>query len=301
MAKRELSVWESAPLWLLLTGLGALVAVLPRRVELFLGRAFGRLIYRARLFKRRTVEANLQLCFPDLDAASRADLARRNYEHYGVLFFEMLHFFTPSREHYRRYVASVGRLKGRENWEKAHARGKGVVFVSAHLGCWEVAGAAAAESGIVATIVTTVLTPRWLHDKITAARASAGISAAFHPGSLPTILRALRRGETAVFMNDQYAHPPMGVDAAFFGYRVATLAVVGTLAKRTGAAVVPIRTVRGPDGVTTAFIEPELDLSGAADAEAATQIIATHVEGWIRRDPDQWLWLHRRFKNAVPA
>ncbi len=301
MAKHELPAWKSAPLWVLLTALGTVAALLPRRLELVLGRAFGRFVYRARLFKRRTVDSNIERCFPELDARSRADLARRNYEHYGILFFEVLHFFAPFREHYRRYVSSVGRLEGRQNWEKAHAKGKGVIFFSAHMGCWEVAGAAAALSGIVATIVTTVLTPPWLHEKITACRASVGISAAFHPGSLPTVLRALRRGETAVFMNDQYAHPPMGVAVPFFGYRVATLAVVGSLAKRTGAAVVPIHTVRGKDGVTTAFIEPELDLSGAINAEDATQIVAARVERWVRKDPEQWLWMHRRFKDATPA
>ena len=300
MAKRQLPAWQSLPLRVLLGTLGFGASLLPRRAELAAGRGLGRVVHRLGLFKRRTVDENLRLCYPELSDAARRDLARRNFEHYGILFFETLHFFTPGSGHYRRYVASVGRLEGREHWEKAHAKGKGVIFFSAHRGCWEVAGAAAALSGIVATVVTTVLTPRWLHDKITAGRAETGISAAFHPGSMPAVLRALRRGETVVFMNDQYAHPPMGVPARFFGHRVDTLAVVGPLAKRTGAAVLPIGTVRGPDGVTTARIEPELDLSGAADAEAATQIVATHVEGWVRAAPEQWLWMHRRFKNIHP-
>lgn len=288
------------PLLGLLSALGLFAALLPRRLELRLGRTLGRLISRTRLFKRRVVEENVQRCFPEMSVQARAELVRSNYEHYGVLFFEFLHFFTPSRGHYRRYVSRVARVEGREHWQRAHAKGKGVIFVSAHLGCWEVAGARAAMTGIVATIVTTVLTPRWLHDMITARRASVGISAAFHPGSMPSVLRALRRGETVVFMNDQYARPPMGLPVRFFGQRVETLSVVGPLAKRTGAAVVPIRTVRGPDGVTTARIEEALDLSGAESAEAATQLVAERVERWVRDYPEQWLWMHRRFKNAVP-
>lgn len=300
LAHRELPFWKSAPLHVLLSALGTLAALLPRRLELFLGRNLGRAVFRARLFKRRVVEENIQRCFPGMDARERERLASRNFEHYGVLFFEFLHFFTPGRSHFPRYVSRVGRLEGRENWERAHAKGKGVIFFSAHLGCWEMGGAAAALSNIAATIVTTVLTPRWLHEKITACRSSAGMAAAFHPGSMPTVLRALRRGEAVAFMNDQYAHPPMGLPVLFFGERVDTLAVVGPLAKRTGAAVVPLCTVRGADGVTTARMEPELDMSGAADAEAATQLIAAHVERWIRAQPEQWLWMHRRFKNVRP-
>ncbi|MBI3504977.1 MAG: lysophospholipid acyltransferase family protein [Proteobacteria bacterium] len=301
MAKREVPAWQSVPLAGLLSAMGLLVALLPRRVELALGRGFGRLVFWARLFKRRTVEENLTRCFPEMDARAMEDLVRRNYEHYGMLFFEMLHFFTPIRGHYRDYVSRFGRFENAEIWRKAHAKGKGVIFVSAHLGCWELGGAAAALSGVVATIVTTVITPRWVHEKITSGRESVGIAAAFHPGSMPAVLRALRRGETVAFMNDQYALPPMGVDVRFFNHRVATLAVVGPLAKRTGAAVVPICTSRGPDGVTVARLEPELDLSGADDAEAATQLVAERIETWVRRTPEQWLWMHRRFKNAVPA
>ena len=300
MAKRELPAWQSYPLFLLVSGLGLFAALLPRRAELALGRRLGRFACRARLFKRRTVEENIERCFPEMPPAWRSRLVERNFEHYGVLLFEFMHIFTPGRRHYKRYVSRIGRLEGRENWEKAHAKGRGVILFCAHLGCWEVAGAAAALSGIVATTVTTVLTPRWLHDKITEGRASIGVAAAFHPGSMPAVLRALRRGETVAFMNDQYAHPPMGVPARFFGHSVDTLAVVGPLAKRTGAAVVPIYTVRGADGITVARIEPELDLSGAQDPAAATQLVTERVERWVRQYPEQWLWMHRRFKNVHP-
>lgn len=244
-------------------------------------------------------EANLKRCFPELDAAARRRLLVANFEHYGLLFFETLHFFSPLPGHYRRYVAATSRVEGRQEWERARAKGRGVIFFSAHLGCWEAAGGAAALSGINATAVTTVLTPRWLHDKITAGRASLGVAAAFHPGSMPAVLRVLRRGGTVVFMNDQYAAPPMGRRVEFFGARVGTLAVVGPLAKRTGAPVLPVLTLREPDGTAVARIEPELELGAALDdPEAATQLIAARVERWVRRRPEQWLWVHRRFKDA---
>src|SRR5207249_4775625 len=126
-------------------------------------------------------------------------------------------------------------------------------------------------------------TPRWLHDKITACRASVGMAAAFHPGSMPSVVKTLRRGGSVAFMNDQYARPPMGLPVVFFKTKVDTLSVVGTLARRTGAAVLPLHTFRDSDGKTTARIEPEFDLGAHPDdAAEATQRVASRVERWVR-------------------
>lgn len=267
-----------------------------------LGRAFGRAAHALRLFKVETARRNIARCFPEKSEEERAELLRANYEHYGVLFFEFLHFFCPLPGHWPGYAARVSRLENAEIWERARAKGNGVLFFSAHLGFWEMSAAAAGLGGIRPTIVTTVLKPRWLHETITAARASTGVSAAFHPGSMPAVLKALRKGGSVAFMNDQYAPPPMGVPVKFLGHRVDTLAVVGALARRTGAAVLPVVSYRRPDGVTVVAIEPPLDEAAlAAEGDEVTQAVASHVEGWVRRWPEQWLWIHRRFKNAVPA
>lgn len=300
LAKKELPAWQAFPLIGLLSAIGILASVLPRSLEVALGRVLGRLVFWCRLFKRGVVEANLSRCLPRLDGASRVSLIRRNYEHYGLLLFEYMHFFSPFHGHWRRYVPTAARIEGREHWETARARGKGVIFFSSHLGSWETAAAALALTGVEATIVTTVLTPRWLHEKITSCRASVGMSAAFHPGSLAAVVRTLRRGGTVAFMNDQYAPAPMGLPVVFFKARVGTLSVVGPLARRTGAAVLPLYTFRDADGATIARIEPEFDLGGRPDdAAAVTQRVASRVERWVRAHPEQWLWMHRRFKNVA--
>ncbi len=295
-----MSPLASIPLWFLLTGLGLSVMVLPRRAELVLGRALGRFGLRFCLFKNKLAAEHIGLCYPDKCVAERADLLRANYEHMGVLFFEYLHLFSPVAGHFARYIERVSRLEGYENWKRAHDKGRGVLVFSSHMAFWEASAAATGLAGIKPTIVTTVLKPRWLNERITAARASCGVSAAYHPGSMPDILRALRAGGTVAFMNDQYARPPMGVPVVFFGALVDTLGAVGPLANRLEAPIVPVSVHRDADGVEVVTIEPELDLGEALyDGEAATQAIASHVEGWVRRDPAQWLWIHRRFKNAV--
>lgn len=289
----------SAALRGLLFTLGLAAAALPRRAELFLGRWLGRIIFALGLFKRRTVLENLANCYPLLDRRSLYALARRNYAHYGLLFFEYLHFFTPIKGHYRSYMARHSVVEGLENWQRAHDKGKGVLFVASHVGYWEMLAAAGAMAGIALTIVTTVLQPPWLHKLFTAQRLSTGVRPAFHPGSITTVLRALRKKEAVAFMNDQYSPPPLGVPVRFFGVKVGTLAAIGPLAKRTGAAIVPAYTYRDAKGVSHIIIDEELDLGPALEnTEAATQRMARQVETWVRRHPEQWLWMHWRFKRV---
>jgi len=287
----------STPLWLFLSCLGLLAGGLPRPLELWLGRKTGRLILTFRLFKSRIAEANIALGLPELSAPKRRALLEANFEHYGILLFEYMHFFSPLPGHFKRYSRRVSRLVNRGTWEQAAAKGKGVIIFSAHLGFWEMSAASAGLSGMEPTIVTSVLKPRWLHDQITACRAANAVTAAFHPGSLRGILKVLRLGGTVAFMNDQYAMPSMGLRVNFMGLNVDTLSIVGSLSRKMGAVVLPVRSVRGADGVTTATIEPELDLSACDDAQA-TQLVAGRVEEWVRGYPEQWLWIHRRFKHA---
>lgn len=280
--------------------MGLAASFLPRRVELFLGKWIGRLILRLGLFKTKRAAEHIALCFPEKSSAQRAELLRKNYEHMGLLFFGYLHMLSPIPGHFCRYVVRVSRLKGFEYWKRAHDKGKGVVVFSSHMSFWEMSASACGLAGLNPTIVTTVLKPRWLNDRITAARKSCNVSAAYHPGSMPTLMRALKKGGTIAFMNDQYANPPMGTPVKFFGAMVNTLAAVGPIAKRMGAAVVPVSVQRDARGVEVVTIEPEIDLGSALDdGQAATQIIAARVEEWVRREPSQWLWIHRRFKNAV--
>ena len=159
---RPPSPWQrlwSAPLRALLALAGLAASAMPRRLELSLGRALGRLALSLRLFRNRVVEENLDRCLPGLTAAQRRRLLRANYEHYGIMFFEFAHFFSPIPGHYRRYAERVSRLEDKDVWEAAKAEGNGVIFFSAHLGWWEMSAAAAGIGGVAPTIVTTVLKP----------------------------------------------------------------------------------------------------------------------------------------------
>lgn len=299
MANRQIPAWQSAPLWVLLTALGLAAGLLPRRAELALGRALGRLALLIDRKRARIAAENIRRCLPELSARAQRALLRRNFEHYGIVGLELLHVFCPIPGHYRRYCLAVGRLEGYEHWKRASDKGKGLLFASSHVGNWEFLGNMGALRGIPITIVTRRLVPSWLMRRIERVRLSVGVKAAYQPKTLPTVLKALRRGESVGFVIDQYAAPPAGMPAVFFGVEVDTLAAVGPLAQRTGAPVVPVSTVRGRDGIIRVIIEPELDFGpGADDPKKTTQVLAALVERWIRANPEQWLWGHRRFKNV---
>lgn len=295
-----MSLWLSALLRVVLFFAGLGVTLMPRRLERALGPSFGRFLLKLGRRRREVAAENIRRCFPKLSENEREQMLRRNYEHYGLLALEILHLFSPVPGHYRRYAAKNSVLEGFENWKKANDLGKGVLFVSSHLGNWELMVAAGAMGGIPLTMVTKHLKPEWLHRKIEASRLTTGVRGAYEPRTLPAVMRALRNKESVGFVMDQYAGPPIGIPVEFFGVKVGTLAAVGTLAQRTGAAIIPVKTFRDEKGVVHVCIEPMMDLSSfASDEEKTTELLAGKVEDWVRQYPDQWLWIHRRFKNVV--
>lgn len=279
-----------------LHGLGLAVAALPREAELTLGRALGRLALLIPLRWARVARENIDRCLPELSEAERAALLRANFEHYGVMVLELAHLFAPIPGHWRSYAGRVARLEDFENWRRAHEKGRGVLFCSTHHANWELMAAAGALGGVPLTIVTRRLKPQWLHDWIVARRLETGVKSAIQPRTMPAVLKALKGGESAGFVMDQYMLPPMGGPLRFFGVLVETITAIAPLARRTGAAIVPARTERGADGVVRVRFEPAMPLEGSD--EQVNQRLASRVEAWIRENPSQWIWGHRRFKGV---
>jgi KDO2-lipid IV(A) lauroyltransferase len=279
-----------------LHGMGLFVAALPRSWEMALGSFLGRLAMRVDPKRRKIAEDNIARCLPELSLNQQRDLLGDNYAHYGRLILELAHMFTPIAGHFRAYAQRTTYFDGYENWAKANAKGKGVLFCSAHFANWETTIAAAAIAGMPMTIVTRRLKPAWLDAWMEKTRLSTGVSAAYQPRTIPTVMKTLRDGGGVVFVVDQYMPPPMGEPLRFFGFKVDTLSAVAPLARRTGAAIIPIHPIREPDGRIRVIIEPEFVLGD--EDKADNQRLVDKVEGFIRQVPAQWIWGHRRFKNV---
>lgn len=280
-----------------LHGIGLLVTPLPRGLELALGRLLGKLFLALDWKRRHIGRENMRRCLPELGDAELEALLRANYAHYGVLFFELLHMYSPWPGHWRAYASRNSRVEGVEHVRAALAAGKGYLIYGGHSANWELGSAAGGLAGIHPMIVTRRLKPAWLHDWMEAQRLSTGVACAFQPRTMPSILKQLKRGHGVGFVLDQYMPPPMGEPMRFFGATVHTLAAVAPLAKRTGAAVIRADNWRTPEGIVRVRFCPAEP--PVADEKADNQRYIDNLEADIRKAPEQWLWIHRRFKDAV--
>jgi KDO2-lipid IV(A) lauroyltransferase len=257
------------------------------------------IVLHALAWRVRVVEDNLNIAFPGLErAAHRQRLRRAAYAHLGHLVFEVALVLGPLRSFVRRY----SELRGLAYWREARASGKGVIFLSSHIGNWELMAAAGGLAGIDLMLVTKRLKPEWFHRAIAAGRATCGVRATYEPRTLKDVLACLKKGETVGFVLDQYAGPPVGVRVPVFGQPVGTNTVVASIAKRTGAAVLPVLNYR--DG-NKHIVEIQKPLDWVSDPIPAKEIAvntaqyAKLLEGHILAHPEQWLWIHRRFKGDL--
>lgn len=273
-------------------------------MQIGIGRWLGFVLMALRV-RDQVIRENLQFAYPGdsaEEARIREHLRRAAYEHLGQLVFEILMLMGPLP----RYVRQRSELRGAENWRAAQAAGKGVLFLSSHVGNWEIMAATGAQfSRMDLMIVTKRLKPRWLHRAIELGRLRCGFKGTYEPRTLRDVLAHLKRKGTVGFVLDQYVGPPVGVRVPVFGVPVGTSAAVATLARRTGAVVLPVLNYRTSDGRWIVQIQPAVqwitDAGGDPDRELAqnTAEYARILEQHIYSHPEQWLWTHRRFKGDL--
>lgn len=261
-----------------------------------------------RLLKLRAkiVEQNLAIAYPGSEnLEQRNRLYGESYRSLGRLILEVLLLFGPMK----RFVQTRSELRGAENWRAAKEAGKGVLFLSSHVGNWEIMAATGAiHAGMDLMIVTKHLKPEWLHRTIEEGRRRCGVDATYEPRTLKDVLAHLKRNGTVGFVLDQYAGAPVGVRVPFFGVPVGTMTALAMLARRTGAKVLPVVNYRLPGGRHVVEIRPALEwVEGASGGEASqeeeiarnTARYAEEMERDVRSHPEQWLWIHRRFKGDL--
>jgi len=166
------------------------IYLLPRKSQLFWGRLIGAILYRKGA-RRSVIDQNLAIAFPKSEQAPiRETLARAAYTHLGNLALEILFLFGPMPLFVRKYC----RLDGAENWSRARAQGRGIIFVSSHVGNWEVMSASGALlSGIDLMIVTKRLKPAWLHRAIERGRSRAGVLGTYEPRTMSRTQASLKK------------------------------------------------------------------------------------------------------------
>jgi KDO2-lipid IV(A) lauroyltransferase len=261
----------------------------------------GRLLYRLLPFRRGVILENLRRVFGE--AAPPQDierLAQAHYAHLGRLFWEFLWFPWVSAE--RR--AAMVRVENLASLEGALAKGKGVLVVTGHFGNFEVATAAGLASHPHARgrfyFVRRPFKPRWLDDLVTRRFRRAGFGVLPKRGGLEGILDRLAAGDLVVFPFDQHASRKDGVMVEFFGHPAGTFRSVAVMALSTGAPVVPAASWRESDGRHVLRFEDALTPIEHAETNEAirlnTRAYNAVLERMILRHPEQWWWVHRRWK-----
>jgi phosphopantetheine--protein transferase-like protein len=283
-------------------GSAAAVALgIPKPIEVPLS---GKIVYRLLPFRRRVVLDNLQLVFGDtLSDEQITQLAQAHYAHIWRLMLEFLTFPMMSRE--RR--ARLARVENEQVLRAAHARGNGVLLLTGHFGNFEVATAAGIVSFPEAHgrfhFVRRPFKPRWLENFVYGRSRRLGFGSLPKQGSLDLFIDRLEAGDLILFPFDQYAAGRDGIQVEFFGHPAGTFRSLAIIARATGAPVVPAATWREADGShVLRFEEPLTPIECEnydEEIRRNTRAYNGMLERLILRHPEQWWWMHRRWKSAA--
>lgn len=257
------------------TVLNGIVKVMPKRRELML--------------------RNIQFCFPEKSTAECRAIADASLETLAksIVFFNRLQSLNMAKPE------PTLRARGLEYIDEARRAGKGVLMATAHYGCWEVLAPYLMHRYPGSSAIARPLDNPKLDALITQVREHGGGKMTPKDDLFRQSLRILKKNGVMGIVMDQNFNPG-GVFVEFFGRLAATTPIMPVVAQRTGATIVPVRARWENDGLVIAC-DPPLQSSQNPDASQAvaedTAKLTRHIEGWIREDPTQWLWLHNRWKR----
>ena len=274
------------------------VGFLPRPLARATGISLGLIVYLLYGRLRRVGMRNLTLAFPEMERRDRRRILRGTYISLGRQLAEVCLFPRYTRDN----VGQIVVYEGFENFERAFAKGKGVLFLTAHLGAWELSAFAHSLQGHPLAIVMRSLDNARVDHLIQGYRTMHGNRTVDKDDFVRGLLAAMRNGETVGILMDTNMTPPQGVFVDFFGIPACTASGLARIALRTSAAVVPGFTVW--DSKLRKYIlrfDPTVELVRTGDDQvdivANTAKFTKVIEGYVRRYPDQWLWVHRRWKT----
>lgn len=271
-----------------------LFAALPLPLAHILGAALGLLLSVLPNSLRRISAINLALCYPELNEAARARLLRRSLIETGKTMLEMGAMWCWTAP---RLLATLRGVDGLEAADAALRRGRGVIFASPHLGCWEMAGLYVSSRFKMTTLYRP---PRLAALENLSREARARLGAHLVPtdaSGVRALYQALGRGEAVGILPDQNPEPGSGVFAPFFGLPAYTMVLIARLARKTGAAVILTYAERLPQGRGYRVHMRELPAEFAeATPEQAGALLNRMIEAGVRAHPEQYQWGYKRFR-----
>ena len=260
------------------------------------GRAIGRLGYVADASRRRIALENLAYAFPGRTARERRTLARAMFAHFGGLLLELIKFGRYTREQ----MLAATETEGEERLRQAQAQGRGILIFTGHFGYWELLAITHALRTEPMSVLARPLDNPYLHAMLEEVRTSTGNTVIYRQGAVRRVLRDLAGGRVIGVLIDQHLHSPDAVYVGFFRRQAATTSALAALALRTGAPVIPVFALPLPHGRYRFIYEHPVDPPRADTPDGVrefTQRCTDVLEMYVRRYPDLWMWMHRRWRD----
>ncbi len=288
--------------YLIARSLLTLFGWLPLRAALFVGSELGRAGYYFSGRLRRTGLRNLELALPELDQNERRRLLRGCFENLGRLLGIFSQFATADS----RTLQSLIECEGLEHIDTARARGRGIILFTGHVGAWELSSFALSLFGYPLSFLVRRIDNPKIETLVEARRARLGNRTIDKRSAAREMFQMMRDGGTLGILVDLNTLDREGIFVDFFGVPASTTFMLAKLALRTGAAVLPVFVPWDPERRRFLLkIDEPLSVEQSGDDEEdvrrLTQLFTGVVEKYVRRYPDQWLWIHRRWKTRPPG
>ena len=287
------------PVWCLL-GVAWLISRLPVDAVIVIGRAIGLTLYwisgLTGASRRRITETNIDLCFPELSEAERRRLARDSFVHTAIGALEFTQpWLNPGRD-----ISSRINIYGREHLEVAAAEGRGVLLVGGHFTAMDICSQGLSKVVDMDVMYRRNRNPVWEWLQVTGRRRYYG--SVIERKDIRQTLQRLKAGRIIWYAADQDYGPKRSVFAPFFGVEAATINATARLAAFNHSPVMFISNYRDlATGTWSVHFHPALENFPSGDAVADATRINAIIETAVREHPEQYLWMHRRFKTRPPG
>jgi KDO2-lipid IV(A) lauroyltransferase len=276
------------------------ISNLPIRIQFFLGDLLGWLWFDIFRLRRQLVLSNLRIAFPNKSQSDLIKLGRNSICNLGRGFIEFCHF--PFMSTNLTYYQSQFIIEGREHLNAALEKKRGVCLLTLHLGNGDYATAGLSIYGIKIHLISKTFKMKWLNDLWFTMRKKMGTEFIPPRNSAYAILKALKANQIVVFVQDQFMGPPIGVKTHFFGRETGTALGLSIMASRYNSPIVPVYNFRRYDGKIVIIFEQEMTFSEMSDEaelqKHITQKCNDKLQEFIEKHPDQWMWVHHRWKQG---
>ncbi len=272
------------------------VQLLPWPVVHAAGTALGLAFYALDATHRRITLTNLASAFPARSEQERSAIGRAVFAHFGRLLVELLKFSTLTPAEMMTRVEFEGEERGRQ----AYAHGHGVFFLTGHFGYWEICGIVHAVKLAPIGVMARALDNPHLNRLLEHVRECTGNTVIYRRGALRRVLRMLEANQGVAILIDQHSLGPEAVSVQFFNRRAATASTLAVMALRAGTPVIPVFAIPTGPGRYRMIYEHPVQMPGPDSPDAVlelTQRCTDVLEMYVRRYPELWLWMHRRWRD----